>query len=504
MRTLASIVAVLSNLIVVGTEAVAAEGVPGMTPIPAGRAVLGIDAADIAALGVDDRMALEVLAAAAPRHTVDVGAFLIDTNEITNAQWKIFLSATGRAPGAELKELSWKGDSVPAGLETHPVTCVTLEEAKAFARWAGKRLPTETEWEYAARGTDGRLYPWGDSFDDQTPASSTLTDLASRPTRLRGADRARSGLSDARRFGTDPVGTHPAGASPFGVNDLAGNVWEWTDSRLVAYPGNSPLVATLAHHKDAERFVAAFNRDHFVLRGGSFFGDRIELLSAVRQGTGPNTAMTTVGFRCAKDPRPGVDAVLTAQADVGARQFEDRPLDLARAVAIESRSIAEDGTVTAAARGVAFAPIAGWTDAVKGLKSAAEKTPVPLGVLSTTTPLLDPRVPTGSYVVALRSAQRGKRPIPGKANEWAQRDDGSDQIVLLSIHGQLLAAHTVAPVKASRGGAGSSLARTPLIDPAPAGGAKRERLTIRFTVPSGRDAFPFEFAVLVDGHALDG
>ncbi len=474
----------------------------GMIAVPAGRAVIGLDAQDVAVLGIDGREQLELLAAAVPRHAVDVGAFWIDRTEVSNAQWQAFLTATGRAPSAELQEYAWKDGRIPAGEEKHPVSCVTLAEAKAFARWAGKRLPTEIEWEYAARGGEGRLWPWGNAFDGADPTPSLMADSASQPDRTRGAERARCGMSDARRFGSDPVGTHASGASPFGVLDLAGNVWEWTSSRFVAYPEGGALRAKLAHHKDDDRFTAVFNRDAFVVRGGSFLSDRVELLSALRQATGPNTALNSVGFRCVRDPRPGADAVSAAIEDVGAYQFVDRPIDLDRAVAVESMSCDANGFITTGARSIAFAPISGWTDAIKGLKSSAEKLAIPLGVLSTSEPLLEPRVPAGSYIVALRSAERGKRPIRGVTNGWTQRDDGSDQIVLISAHGQTLAAHTITFAKAQRAGASATLAREPLVDPAPAGGASKERVVVRFNVPSGREAFPFEFAVTIEGGAF--
>ena len=101
-----------------------------------------------------------------------------------------------------------EGRHFPQGWENRPVTWVSLEDARAYAAWAGKRLPHEWEWQYAAQGTDGRLYPWGEEWN----AGAVPVPDKSRTMR-----------------GPDPVDAHPGGASPFGVMDLVGNVWQWTD-----------------------------------------------------------------------------------------------------------------------------------------------------------------------------------------------------------------------------------------------------------------------------------
>jgi formylglycine-generating enzyme required for sulfatase activity len=135
--------------------------------------------------------------------------FWIDTNLVTNAQYKQFLDASHYHPSDPLNFLrDWKDGMFPAGWEQKPVTWVSLEDARAYAKWAGKRLPHEWEWQYAAQGTDGRKYPWGETWNAQAV-----------PTPL----KARTLTSP------DAVGAHPMGASPFGVQDMVGNVWQWTD-----------------------------------------------------------------------------------------------------------------------------------------------------------------------------------------------------------------------------------------------------------------------------------
>jgi formylglycine-generating enzyme required for sulfatase activity len=146
------------------------------------------------------------------RQRLDLKPFWIDRYPVTNARFKAFLDATGYRPrdgGNFLKD--WKDGTFPAGWGNKPVTWVSLEDARAYARWAGKRLPHEWEWQYAAQGPDRRLFPWG---NEAKPAAVPPPDKSRNP-----------------RPPTD-VDAFPAGASPFGVMDMAGNVWQWTDEYL--------------------------------------------------------------------------------------------------------------------------------------------------------------------------------------------------------------------------------------------------------------------------------
>jgi serine/threonine-protein kinase len=147
-----------------------------------------------------------------PAHVVNIKPFFIDRTEVTNEQYQKFVAETGYAAPP-----SWKDNRFPEGAETMPVTDVSWEDAVAYADWAGKRLPTEEEWEFAARGSDDRrLYPWGEEW---------IADAAN----------VKADANDQRQLA--PVGQFPKGASLFGVLDLSGNAWEWTSSDFTAYPG---------------------------------------------------------------------------------------------------------------------------------------------------------------------------------------------------------------------------------------------------------------------------
>src|SRR5438067_3915273 len=136
-------------------------------------------------------------------------AFHIDRFPVTNTEYRKFLDVSGYRPADDHNFLrNWKDGAPPPGWEKKPVTWVALEDARAYAAWAGKRLPHEWEWQFAAQGTDARLYPWGNDWN-----SAALPQRNLGRTLLPPAD----------------VDAHPAGASPFGVMDLVGNVWQWTD-----------------------------------------------------------------------------------------------------------------------------------------------------------------------------------------------------------------------------------------------------------------------------------
>jgi len=189
------------------------SGVPAdMVKIPSGDfdfQVRGIEIEGFNDAGVDVQYAWESSARRYHDHRVHINSFWIDTYPVTNAQFKKFLDSTHYRPQDDLNFLrDWQNGVYPKGWDNRPVTWVSLEDARAYAAWAGKRLPHEWEWQYAAQGTDGRLYPWGNAWDD---------DAVPTP------DKTRT------MRGPDPVDAHPRGASPFGVMDLVGNVWQWTE-----------------------------------------------------------------------------------------------------------------------------------------------------------------------------------------------------------------------------------------------------------------------------------
>ena len=184
----------------------------GMVLIPAADYLFKVQGIEIEGsndVGVDVQYPWEDTARRYHVHAMHLGAFYIDKYPVTNAEFQNFLKAAKYHPADDLNFLrDWKDGNYPEGWDDKPVTWVSLEDARAYAKWAGKRLPHEWEWQYAAQGKDGRLYPWGDTWD---------------ATRVPVPDKGRT------MRGPDGVDAHPSGATPSGVMDLVGNVWQWTD-----------------------------------------------------------------------------------------------------------------------------------------------------------------------------------------------------------------------------------------------------------------------------------
>jgi len=219
-----------------------------------------------------------------PQHKVYLPAYRIDKYLVTNAQYARFVAATGHRP-----PLDWKDGRIPNGELLYPVTLVNWYDAAAYAHWSGKRLPTEAEWEKAARGTDGRRWPWGNTMESSR--LNTYFNVGS-PTK---------------------VDAYANGQSPYGVFDMAGNVNEWVQDDFYPYE-NSVAPAELFQGKvarvltDEDRAMKVsdlvkVNRRYKVLRGGSWKGDPFSTSSYHRNFEFPNRASDFIGFRCVQDVR---------------------------------------------------------------------------------------------------------------------------------------------------------------------------------------------------------
>jgi formylglycine-generating enzyme required for sulfatase activity len=226
----------------------------GMVSVPGGVFTMGSDEFD------DTK----------PTHLVAVKAFDMDATEVTVAAYRACVQGRACTPPG-----SGNGQTWGLGDGRLPVNLVTWEQAQTYCSWAGKRLPTEEEWEYAARGTDGRKYPWG---------STEFSD--------RGFDTAVicSTISDAPRLPC-PVGSHPAGASPFGLQDMAGNVGEWTSSR---YTPDYALGGDVSDWRVRRGGSVDWGNNWYVL--GRLRSDR-------RSAADPNRADADTGFRCARSSK---------------------------------------------------------------------------------------------------------------------------------------------------------------------------------------------------------
>ncbi len=218
-----------------------------MIAVPAGEFTMGSDDGD------DDER---------PAHSVQLEAFEIDRTEVTNEQYQQFADETGYLTDAEKAGESYTWRNYAKDKPQHAVVMVTWNDAVAYCQWLGKRLPTEAEWEKAARGTEGLAYPWGNEWAD---------------------DRANTEESGYR--GTTIVGSFPQGASPYGLMDMSGNVAEWTSDWYKAYPGST--------------FASPyFGEKYRVIRGGGWFSEAHLVRTTERSASSEDLRNDDVGFRC--------------------------------------------------------------------------------------------------------------------------------------------------------------------------------------------------------------
>ena len=245
----------------------------GMVYIPGARYVMNVNGIEIEGddnPGVDVQMPGEQIARRHHRFVVNIHAFYIDMYPVTNEEFKKFMDATHYTPRDTIDFLKdWRNGTYPKGLGNKPVTWIDLSDARAYAKWAGKRLPHEWEWQYAAQGLDGRLYPWGNEWKDScVPVPDTGHELR----------------------GPDDVNAHPGGASPFGVEDMVGNVWQWTDEYVDSHTAAAIISGGSYYQPQGSWYY--FPQAYKLNEHGKYL-----LMSPIENRSG------TIGFRCVRDPK---------------------------------------------------------------------------------------------------------------------------------------------------------------------------------------------------------
>ncbi len=217
-----------------------------------------------------------------PQHRVDLPAYSIDKYPTTNIQYARFIADKGYRP-----PLNWVDGAIPPEMETHPVVMVSWYDASNYCSWAGKRLPSEAEWEKAARGSDGRRWPWGEHMD---------------------ASRLNTYYSVGS---TTDVRAYPQGASPYGVMDMAGNVFEWIEDDFLPYLGTDAPAELFQGKRGVAQSpsdramkvvdLVGIDAKYKVLRGGSWKSDPFSTATYHRNNSWPHYASDFFGFRCAAD-----------------------------------------------------------------------------------------------------------------------------------------------------------------------------------------------------------
>ena len=280
-----------------------------MVEIPAGTFIRGSNDTDKTGLQQEYGFSEPLYLDEHPQHTHEIDAYKIDVYEVSNLQYKAFVYATERklpfgwqqngygllpshlhkVPLEQLRfiaaekikldmdttvmekdELITEMSKAITALDNHPVSDVSWHDANAYCRWLGKQLPTEAQWEKAARGPNGNIFPWGNQWDSKL---------------------ANTGDDEAWENGTSPVGVYKQNVSHYGVYDMAGNVWEWVDDWYAPYPGSD--------------FTSEFfGKQAKVIRGGGggvgHYAISYFYRGSTRQFSEPNLETEDVGFRCAK------------------------------------------------------------------------------------------------------------------------------------------------------------------------------------------------------------
>lgn len=460
-----------------------ADPPPGMVHIDGGRTKIGTDLKEIEKRILQTPQAQQrgnALLSETPRHSVKVDPFFLMVNEVTNEQYAAFVRATGHKPPihwaseenekAAIKEFlaaegkrreeakaegkkverrafdkdKWWTDNwseskweIPKDTEHHPVRYVSHTDAKAYARWAGLRLMSEYEYQRAVRGDTERTYPWGDEFDPDHAATLERPERRSEPW---------------------PVGTFPSGAVN-GVYDLAGNVWEWTDSPYQAYKGYKPLKLKVGRGKQKveKNFTSAWDPDARVCVSGSVLNNQMAARATARRRTDRIQTTEGIGFRCAASTRVGQDiaeTVLSEDLPRRVRPSNDKgKIEYRTELVLAYDRWKTSGEVTSETKDAANkdagkpinasskkdedgptkgpigqSPPPGYSviedyDYItfipatsarmsnqKALrKDSFENQPLPLGVLSTTQPILHPELAPGTYMVGFRGMGERKK-----------------------------------------------------------------------------------------------
>ena len=253
--------------------------------IPGATVQMGIDATDVPQLQTIFALeGMELFEAEIPKHTVTVSSFYIDRRLVTNSQFKQFVDenaawqtdhiSRGLHNGNHRRH--WKPTSIPAGRENHPVVNVSWYAAVAYCRWAGKLLPTEAEWEHAAKGSLQGTFPWGNEA----------------------ADKGRANYDGSGIGTTSAVGSYAANG--YGLFDMAGNIWEFLADEWQPYSSDAQQNPVAGGDLFVRRDSFLKIKTRRVIRGGSYGGDAINLWVEYRDSHPPENAKKFVGFRCAK------------------------------------------------------------------------------------------------------------------------------------------------------------------------------------------------------------
>ncbi|GJL79683.1 MAG: hypothetical protein NPINA01_26720 [Nitrospinaceae bacterium] len=269
-----------------------------MVLIPAGHFIFGTDQTDETADALSMGIPKPWYADESPEVKIFLKGFYIDQFEVTNDRYKIYVDDTGAIPPG-----NWENNTYPKGQGKHPVVWVTWYDASNFCQWAGKRLPSEKQWERVARGNEGNRYPWGNTFD------------------LKFAHLAHTA---GQKLQLSAVGSFAEGASPNGVHDLIGNAWEWVDDDYQPYKGSTYQNDSYSRGFKVIRGHSASDIGHFP---GAMYLSAMEKFarSGYRQFADPDEPAPDVGFRCVSQEKPAAMLQTASAKDAFTNASKSQP-----------------------------------------------------------------------------------------------------------------------------------------------------------------------------------
>ncbi|WP_419191213.1 formylglycine-generating enzyme family protein [Saltatorellus ferox] len=435
---------------------------PGMIDLKGGKVTMGSTPKAIEELmtNASNQKMIRVLDGETPEHSSRVGSFAIGKYEVTNEQYLEYVKATGKRPpenwaGKALdearaafgkaeaekamadksydrqkwdeakKDAWWRSNwqevdwAIPEGQEAMPVCYIDFDDAVGYARWAGLRLPTEEEWVFAARSDKKSVFPWGDDWNGEKRAHTSET----------GSEKPR------------PVGSFPDGASPFGVQDMAGSVWEWTADPYNPFKDFKPNTYKFKKSSGKEKVTPEpnFNSSFRIIKGGSPQVPMLAARIATRQGAKRTQTTNAVGMRVASSVTPGVDrarAIWETDVQPSQARTQGEVFDFDGVVALDRWSAdtpdkrADGYSVIKGYDHILFAPRNEFETTPGGeLNRESRKQPVVLGIFATTVPILEPALAPGTYFVAYREKGRmmvsGAEEMPAEGDE--KKKEGDDE-----------------------------------------------------------------------------
>ncbi len=443
---------------------------PGMVFLKGGRVKIGLDQ-DAAKELILESGKISIWGET-PEHQVKLDDFFLMITEVTNEQFAEYVADTNTKPpehwgkksidaaqaaflqeqGKRRKEATDAGETppdrepfhrdvwwklnwaeseweLPKGSEALPVTHVDLDQARGYARWTGLRLPTEAEFQRAVRGKNNYTYPWGNEW----PSADAKQEKA--PIMAVTIEAKEAGMRDIQ-----PVGSAPLGASEEGVLDLAGNVWEWTDSPYAPFDKYEPDSIKLKERGNTRYIdlLCDFDLNVNVATGGSYANDFLAARATTRRPTARFQTTNALGFRCAATPRIGYDMARIAHEDDLNRSVRgDLDFDFSLTVSMDrwktrrgtasQRYGDQNGSNPLGGYAVItdydyflFTPVSeiSGSNVKKLAKDTVDGDPLVLGFISTTLPLTEPALEPGTYVLAWRG--------PGVSRKRAEKTEGED------------------------------------------------------------------------------